>query len=66
LLSALAEEQPVLWVIDDAQWLDQASIQVLGFVARRLQVDPVALVFGVRAGEDLPDLTGIATSVAAG
>ena len=61
LLSALAEEQPVLWVIDDAQWLDQASTQVLGFVARRLQVDPVVLVFGVRAGEDLPDLTGIAT-----
>ena len=59
LLSVLAEEQPVLWIVDDAQWLDQASAQVLGFVARRLQVDPVALLFGMRTGEDLPALTGL-------
>jgi hypothetical protein len=59
LLSALAEEQPVLWVVDDAQWLDQASAQVLGFVARRLQVDPVVLLFGERAGAVLPALTGL-------
>jgi DNA-binding CsgD family transcriptional regulator len=50
LLSALAEEEPVLWIVDDAQWLDQASAQVLGFVARRLQVDPVALLFAERTG----------------
>jgi DNA-binding CsgD family transcriptional regulator len=59
LLSALAEEQPVLWIVDDAQWLDQASAQVLGFVARRLQVDPVALLFGARAGVGLPALAGL-------
>jgi hypothetical protein len=37
-----------LCVIDDAQWLDQASAQALGFVARRLLAEPVALVIGTR------------------
>ncbi len=36
--------------IDDAQWLDQVSVQTLGFVARRLMAEPVALVFAVRDG----------------
>src|ERR1700751_1948193 len=36
LLSETGEERPVLWVVDDAQWLDRASAQALGFVARRL------------------------------
>jgi DNA-binding CsgD family transcriptional regulator len=48
LLSALAEERPVLWVVDDIHWLDRASAQVLEFVARRLMAEPVALVFAVR------------------
>ncbi|MDF2824357.1 MAG: transcriptional regulator, luxR family, partial [Mycobacterium sp.] len=48
LLAAEAERQPLLCVIDDAQWLDQVSVQTLGFVARRLLAEPVALVFGVR------------------
>jgi DNA-binding CsgD family transcriptional regulator len=59
LLSALAEERPVLWIVDDAQWLDQASAQVLGFVARRLQADPVVLLFGERAGAAGPALAGL-------
>ncbi|MGD0702832.1 MAG: AAA family ATPase [Trebonia sp.] len=59
LLSALAEKQPVLWIVDDAQWLDQASAQVLGFVARRLQVDPVVVLFGERAGAELSALAGL-------
>ena len=60
LLSEVAEETPMLCVVDDAQWLDRASARVLAFVARRLFADPVALVFAARElGEDLqglPDL----------
>jgi len=66
LLSALAEERPVLWIVDDAQWLDQASAQVLGFVARRLQDDPVALLFAERAGAVLPALAGLPALEVAG
>ncbi|RAS67390.1 regulatory LuxR family protein [Lentzea atacamensis] len=54
LLSDASESSPVLCVIDDAQWMDQASAQVVGFVARRLLAESVALVFGVRErGQDL-------------
>src|SRR5215472_12245079 len=48
LLSEVAEKQPLLCVIDDAQWLDRASVQALGFVARRLLAEPVALVVATR------------------
>ncbi|HEY7432276.1 MAG TPA: ATP-binding protein, partial [Streptosporangiaceae bacterium] len=45
LLSEVAGEQPLICLIDDEQWLDHASAQALGFVARRLAADPVGLVF---------------------
>ena len=48
LLSEAAEELPLMCLVDDAQWLDQASGQALAFVARRLLAEPVALVFAVR------------------
>ncbi len=63
LLAEAAAEQPVLAIVDDAHWLDDASAAALLFVARRLQQEPVALVFGVREGDartidtgDLPTL----------
>jgi DNA-binding CsgD family transcriptional regulator len=48
LLSDVATSQPLLCLIDDAQWLDQASAQALAFVARRLDAESVAMIFGTR------------------
>jgi len=48
LMAAAANDQPLLCVIDDAQWLDEASVQTLAFVARRLLAEPVAMVFAAR------------------
>ena len=48
LLSEVAGERPLVCVVDDHQWLDRASAQALGFVARRLGADPVAMVFAAR------------------
>jgi DNA-binding CsgD family transcriptional regulator len=57
LLADAAEEQPLLCVIDDAQWCDHASAQALSFAARRLFADPIAMVFGTReSGESLAGL----------
>ncbi|HEY2201981.1 MAG TPA: AAA family ATPase, partial [Solirubrobacteraceae bacterium] len=60
LLSDVAEEQPVVCVVDDAQWLDGASAQALIFVARRLLAESVALVFVTRdRSEALEGLPGL-------
>ncbi len=57
LLSEVAEERPLLCVVDDAQWLDKASALTLAFVARRLRSDPVGIVFAAREpGEELAHL----------
>ncbi len=57
LFAAVAEERPLLCVIDDAQWLDQTSELTLAFVARRLLAEPVGIVFGAREpGEELRHL----------
>jgi DNA-binding CsgD family transcriptional regulator len=60
LLADVAEEHPLVCLVEDEQWLDQASAQVLGFVARRLQAESVGLVFAARvpSGElaGLPEL----------
>jgi DNA-binding CsgD family transcriptional regulator len=57
LLSEVAAKRPLVCLVDDEQWLDRASVQALGFVARRLAADPVGLVFGARvAGQELAGL----------
>jgi DNA-binding CsgD family transcriptional regulator len=60
LLCEIATQQPVLCTIDDAQWLDRASAQVMSFVARRLLAEPLALILSTRDQADiftgLPDL----------
>ncbi|TDC01615.1 LuxR family transcriptional regulator [Nonomuraea longispora] len=48
LLADLAEEQPLLCLIDDAHWLDQSSAEALLFAARRLETERVAIVFAAR------------------
>src|SRR4051812_14367279 len=48
LLSHVAEEQPLVCLVDDEQWLDHASAQVLAFVARRLGAESVGFVFAAR------------------
>jgi hypothetical protein len=63
LLSATAEQRPVLCLVDDGQWLDAASLQALGFVARRLIAEPIAMIFSLRdptttrALDGLPELS---------
>src|SRR3954451_12968590 len=57
LFSEVAQEQPLLCVVDDAQWLDRASAQALVFVARRLLAESVALVFVTREPRD--ELVGL-------
>ncbi len=58
LLAEVAAERPLVCLIDDEQWLDQPSAQVLAFVARRLGTESVGLVFGVRTPS--AELAGLA------
>src|SRR5919112_1664418 len=54
LMSEMGDDRPLLCVVDDAQWLDQASARTLAFVARRLQAEPVRIVFAAREhGQEL-------------
>jgi DNA-binding CsgD family transcriptional regulator len=59
LLAEVAEEQPLICIVEDAQWLDQASAQVLGFVARRLEAERIALVGAARTGAGDDVLAGL-------
>ncbi|WP_343978859.1 AAA family ATPase [Kribbella koreensis] len=59
LLADVAEDAPLICLIDDAQWLDRMSAQTLAFVARRLLAERVALVFAIREHGDANELTGL-------
>jgi DNA-binding CsgD family transcriptional regulator len=59
LLTRASEDRPVLVLVDDAQWLDQVSLQTLEFVARRLLAEAVAMVFAVRDPEGESALIGL-------
>lgn len=54
LLSGAAERSPLLVVVDDAQWLDQSTADVLGFVARRVQHEPIGVFMAIRDGVETP------------
>ncbi|MEV0788424.1 AAA family ATPase [Kribbella sp. NPDC050459] len=58
LLSAASDREPLLCVVDDAQWLDQASVQTLTFVGRRLFADRIGLVFALREPVTAPEWSG--------
>jgi DNA-binding CsgD family transcriptional regulator len=73
LLTDAAAERPLLCLVDDAHWLDQVSVEMLGFIARRLHADWAGMLFTVREGEEgaaalagLPELRvgGLADEVA--
>ena len=59
LFALVADEQPLVCIVDDAQWLDHASAQILGFVARRLLAERIVLVCATRAGSGDDVLVGL-------
>jgi hypothetical protein len=59
LLAEVAEARPLVCLIDDVQWIDQVSVQLLRFVARRLLAEPIAMVFAIRESVDGPQLAGL-------
>jgi DNA-binding CsgD family transcriptional regulator len=62
LLADAADEQNLLCVVDDAQWIDRASLEVLTFAVRRLVAEPIAVVLALREGADGHlDLTDLPT-----
>jgi DNA-binding CsgD family transcriptional regulator len=59
LFAEVADHEPLVCIVDDAQWLDQASAQILGFVARRLLAERVAIVCAARTGVGDEVLAGL-------
>jgi predicted ATPase len=58
LLADVAEKEPLVCLVDDAQWLDRVSEQTLAFVARRLLAEPIGQVLAVREPSHERELTG--------
>src|SRR5262249_36755712 len=60
LFSEVADERPLLCVVDDAQWLDKNSALILAFVSRRLLAEPIGIVFAAREpGDELQHVSGL-------
>ena len=59
LLAEVAEDRPLVCLVDDAQWIDRVSAQTLAFVARRLLAERIALVFGVREPSEGDEFLGL-------
>jgi DNA-binding CsgD family transcriptional regulator len=66
LFSYVADQRPLVCIVDDAQWLDAASAQALAFVARRLEAESVGLVFAVREDSDERQFEGLPELVVGG
>src|SRR4051794_10727970 len=66
LLAETAEAQPLVCLVDDAQWLDRGSAQALAFVARRLLAERIAMVFAVREPNQAVELAGLPELVVQG
>jgi hypothetical protein len=66
LLADIAEDRPLICIVDDAQWLDRVSAQTLAFVARRLLAERVGLVFALRDPGEESVLQGLPELVVAG
>ena len=59
LLADAGAERPTICLIDDAQWVDRASLQALAFAGRRLAADPVGMVFAARGSQAEPELAAL-------
>ena len=65
LLSEVAGDGPLLCLVDDAQWVDRASLDALIFAGRRLGAEGVVLLLAMRDGDDVTDLRGLARAASA-
>ena len=59
LVATVAKKQPIVWLIDDGQWIDRASMQAIGFVARRLLAERVLILIATRDVGDEYELAGL-------
>ena len=59
LVATVAQKQPVVWLVDDAQWIDRASLQAIAFVGRRLLAERVVVLIATRDVSDEDELAGL-------